>query len=323
MNINRVESYECPLVSVIVVTRNRASSLQKTLQVLRGLAYPHFGIIVVDNGSTDHTMQIVINNEARYVYSPSNYGISYSRQLGINAAQGEIVAFCDDDCLPISDWLTYFVQRLQRDPDIGLVGGQIINIGFSGNRRYKGRTKLGRNGLLSFVADPKEADFFGNANLAFRRSAVEAIGGYDPFFNVMAEIDLAMSLKRHGFRVAYEPNAVVEHHHVGSSQKKRHLFRGPQLIRLYFFFKHCRPTNLGEWLSFLGCELQLLWQDLRRASRALAATLVKRQFNRLSTVGTEFFNLLSARMAIPWLLWQTKKQMQATVRSAAYRATRA
>jgi GT2 family glycosyltransferase len=308
MNNDQLEPCRYPAASIVVVTRNRAASLQKTLQALRALNYPNFEIIVVDNGSTDHTQQIAATSGVRYVYSPSTFGISYSRQLGVTSAHGEIVAFCDDDCIPVTDWLKHFVARLQSEPDLGLVGGQIINIGFTGNRRYKGRTKLGRNGLISFVVDPKEADFFGNANLAFRRSAVEAIGGYDPFFNVMAEIDLAMSLKRHGFRVAYEPNAVVEHHHVGSSQKKRHLFRGPQLIRLYFFFKHCRPTNLGEWLSFLGCELQLLWQDLRRASRALAATLVKRQFNRLSTVGTEFFNLLSARMAIPWLLWQTKNR---------------
>jgi GT2 family glycosyltransferase len=189
----------------------------------------------------------------------------------------------------------------------------VINIGFTGNRQFKGRTKLGRNGLLSFVADPRDADFFGNANLALKRAAVEAIGGYDPFFNVMEEIDLAMSLRRHGYRVAYEPNAIVEHHHVGSSQKKRRFFRGSQLIRLYFFFKHSRPTNKREWLRFLHCEMQLLRQDLWRASRALAATLIKRQFQHLPAVGVEVFNVISARMAIPWLLWQTQKHTQTSV----------
>jgi GT2 family glycosyltransferase len=305
MNSGQVEFCQYPAASIVVVTRNRAVSLQKALEALCKLDYPNFEIIVVDNGSTDHTAQVAANSGVRYVYSPSTFGISYSRQLGVTSAQGEIVAFCDDDCIPVTDWLKHFVARLQADPELGLVGGQIINIGFTGNRQFKGRTKLGRNGIVSFVRNPHDADFFGNANLAFRRSAIEAVGGYDPFFNVMAEIDLAMNLRRHGFRVAYEPNAIVEHHHVGVSQKKRHFFRGPQLIRLYFFFKHCRPHNMRDWYRFLTYESRLMWKDFIRALRALAATLVHGRVNRLSVVGIEFFNLFSARIVIPWLLWRT------------------
>jgi GT2 family glycosyltransferase len=297
-----------PLVSIVVITRNRSVSLKRALQTLAKLDYPSYEIIVVDNASTDDTAQIAAAFSVRYLYSPSNYGISRCRKEGVDAARGEIIAFCDDDCVPSSQWLRHLARRLWHEKDLGLVGGQVINIGFTGGQRYKGRTKLGRNGTLSFAAKPEEAEFFGNMNLAFRKEVIQAIGGYDPFFNVMEEIDLATRMRRSGFRVDYEPAAILEHHNTGAFFKKRHLFFGPQLIRLYLYFKHFRPQTLPDWLSFLGYELKLMWRDLIRFIRALAAATFKGKLQRYPAIAIALFNLVSARLAIPWLLWKTRFQ---------------
>jgi GT2 family glycosyltransferase len=215
------------------------------------------------------------------------------------------VAFCDDDCLPIPAWLGHLVRRLAAEEDLGLLGGRVINIGFFGMQRHKGQTKLGRNGRLFFEADPKKTEFFGNMNLAFRREIVLAVGNYDPFFNMMAEVDLATRLRRQGFRIDYEPAAVLEHHNAGIFFKRRRFFFGPQLVRLYFYFKHYRPCTLKGWVSFAGYELKLMGLDFYRFLRALAAATVKGKFDRYPAIGTQLFNLLSARLAIPWLLWRT------------------
>lgn len=300
-----------PLISVVVVTRNRSTSLVRTLKSLRQLDYPSYEIIVVDNGSVDNTAAVVKEFSAKYVFSSPANGISLSRQLGIDAARGEIIAFCDDDCLPVSDWLQHFARRLCSQENLGLVGGHIDNVGFTGAKRFKGRTKLERNGQLKFVENPHEADFFGNANVAFKRCALQLIGGYDPFFKAArAEIDMAMRIRKHGFQIDYEPAAVVEHHHTGINFKQGRLFNGHQLMRLYFCMKHCQPTTLKGWIRFLCYELKLFWIDTIRALRMLASAILKRKFQRLAPAGIEFFNAISARVVLPWLCYRANVRSQ-------------
>ena len=296
-----------PLASVVVLTRNRAASLERTLKALRALSYPDYEIIVVDNGSTDHTPQVISKSSAGYVLCPPNRGLGQCRQDGVDAAKGEIIAMCDDDCVPDREWLHHLVRRLCSAEDLGMVGGHVVNLGFPESKRYKGRTKMGRNGILTFVTDPQEADFFGSANMAFKRVAMQAIGGYDPFFRAgREEMDLAMGLRRKGFRIDYEPAAVVNHHFTGISLKGQRLFYSGHLMRLYFYLKYFEPHTLASWLSFLGYELQLLGQDLWRLSRPIAGAMLKLQIRRWPGLGIRLFKIVSPRLAIPWLLWRAR-----------------
>lgn len=300
---------QLPLVSVVILTRNRAVSLRRTLQALNAQDYPRYEVIVVDNGSKDDTAQVVQEFSAKYIFSSPTNGISLSRRLGVDATNGEIVAFCDDDCVPVPEWLQHIVRRLGNEPELGLLGGQVINIGFDGAHQYKGRQKwTERNGKLTFAADPKEADFFGNANLAFRKETYLKIGGYDPFLQVMEEIDLAMQFRCNGFRVDYEPAAIVRHHHTGVNYKRGRFFYDNHLMRLYFYLKHFRPKRFAEWLSFSRREMQLVGDDLYKWSRAFGAAVLKGDFQRFLNAVIDLFNILSARLAIPWLLWRLSDQ---------------
>lgn len=296
-----------PLASVVILTRNRAQSLAVALAAVRAQGYPNYEIVVVDNGSGDLTAHVIAAYGARHVYVPSHHGIGYCRNRGVSAAKGDVIAFLDDDCVPAHGWLSHLVRRMVAEPQLGLLGGCVINVGFDGAKTNKGRTKLGPNGYLSFVADPGQADFFGNMNLALRREAVGVVGNYDPFFYMMEEIDLATRMRRHSYRVAYEPAAMVEHHHRGASVKNRHLFYGPQLVRLYYFMKHFRPRTAEGWLDFMRHEARLLWLDLVRNLRLLAWVIVKRRWERAVPAGVEFLNTISARLAILWLVWRAAK----------------
>ncbi len=290
------------LASVIVVTRNRASSLAVALASLRAQSYENYEIIVVNNGSTDQTQAVIDAYGAQTVFVPSRLGIGFCRNRGVEAARGEVIAFTDDDCVPVRSWLSAFVSRFNKEPDIGCLGGHIINIGYEGAKANKGRTRYVRNGILEFVADPYDAEFYGNANLAFRRLILEVTGNYDPFFNTMAEIDLQTRLRRHGYRVEYEPGAKVEHHHRGVFLKNRYLFFGPELVRLYYCMKHTRPTSAIQWFEFLAYDLRLLRKELVRELRLIAWTIVKRRPDRLPHALIGLFNSVSARIAIPWII---------------------
>ena len=298
-----------PLVSVVVVTRDRAESLKHTLKALEAQDYPSYEIIVVDNRSVDHTAQVAAEFGVRYLFCPAP-GVSMCRQRGIEAARGEIVAMCDDDCRPVREWLRHIVQRLCSDEKLALVGGHIINVGFPESKRFKGRGKIGRNGVTAFVADPQEADYYGSANIAFKRAAIQSVGGYDPFFRTggYEEAELMTRLRRNGFRTDYEPAAVVEHHHTTVDYRHDRLFYSGPAPRLYFYLKHHRPHTLRGWLSFLGYELQLLGQDLLKVARPIAVATLRVEIRRWPGLAVRLFNILSGRLAIPWLLWHAHVQ---------------
>jgi GT2 family glycosyltransferase len=169
---------------------------------------------------------------------------------------------------------------------------------------------LGRNGQLIFVEDVNQAEFFGNMNLAFRRQVVEAVGNYDPFFNVMEEIDLEVRVRRAGYRVDFEPKAVLEHYYTGVSYKRRHFFYGPELVRLYFCMKHFRPKSPREWMRFLLFELRLLGNELFNAFRKFISVTMRGRLDRVSSVFTKTINSITARMAIPWLLWRARRSQE-------------
>ena len=224
--------FEPPKASVVVVTRNRDQSLSRTLQALRSLEYPDFEVVVVDNDSTDSTKEVIKQNGAVYIFAPSHSGIGACRQIGVEKSSGKVIAFCDDDCVPSPLWLFHLARRLMSDSRLGLVGGEVINVGFAKNKQHKGRSMLTKHGKCRFVESVEKAEFFGNMNLAFRRDVIEAVGGYDPFFNVLEEIDLALRIKKLGYRVEHEPLAILEHHYTGISHKRRQFFFGSELIHV-------------------------------------------------------------------------------------------
>jgi len=303
---------DCVVASVVVVTRDRARWLARTLTALKKLAYPCFEIVVVDNDSKDDTRRIIFECGARYVHCESKHGIAFCRQKGVEASSGTIIAFCDDDCVPSPQWLRNLVNRFLMEPDLGLVGGRVVNVGFPEAKGYakakrnKGRSKLIRNGYLAFVEDPAEAEFFGNMNLAVRRDVMEVIGGYDLFFNTREEIDLAMRIRISGFKIGYAPKAVLEHHYTGVHLKRRHFFYGPDLVRLYFCMKHQQPRSIREWLVFLGYELKQSCRKLKRIFRGLAAATLKWKPDRCPSLWIDLFNCLSSRLALPWLFFRAR-----------------
>jgi len=295
---------EEPFVSVVVPTRNRAPSLARTLAALSALDYPSYEVVVVDNASTDHTAEVISAFSARYIDYPEP-NISACRQRGVEAARGDVIAMCDDDCVPNAMWLRNLVRCLCSDRNIALVGGRIVNVGFPERARNKGLGRIGRNGQISFVSDPQSADYFGAANQAFRKPIFQAVGGYDPFFRSgYEEVDLMLRLRRAGFQALYEQRAVVEHYFTGAGHKLRFFYSGATM-RLYFYLKHFRPQTLSSWLDFLGYELWLMGKEFLAAPYRLVRTALRGRFGRWPELGMRWANALLSRLAIPWLMWKT------------------
>jgi hypothetical protein len=115
-----------PLVSVVIPVYNRPAEIAECLASLQTLDYPaeKIEVIVVDDASRDHTAAVVRRFDVRLMVQPNNMGQSAARNVGVAAANGEIIAFLDSDCIAEKGWLRELVPYFQ-DPRVALVGGYV------------------------------------------------------------------------------------------------------------------------------------------------------------------------------------------------------
>ena len=199
-------------VSVVVCTFNRVGLLRECLESLVSQSYDNFEVFVVDDGSSDGTLDFLKSfSEAHSVVNfltQENSGPSVARNKGILGARGEIICITDDDCVVDKDWIKNFVNAFSDDSTYG-VGGKIegckpVNI----IERY-----AEKNGLLN--QENFSEIFLLTANAAFRKSCLDEIGGFDEHFYHMGgeDTDLGIMIKLMGGKLRYTPDAVVLHKH--------------------------------------------------------------------------------------------------------------
>jgi O-antigen biosynthesis protein len=223
-----------PYVSVVVCTRDRADRLKNCLAGISRQEYPLFEVVVVDNAPTDQAVKTLVEFQPsgpgfRYVMEPRP-GLSWARNAGVAAAVGDIIAFLDDDDEPDIQWLAGLAGGFARAPDIGCVSGMVLPARLDTHAQElfeqlgghcKGR---GFTPAIFSRSGPQNPLYplppFGvGANMAFRRQALASIGKFDVAlgagtFACAGEDTLALTmLLLAGYRIAYEPSAIVHHHH--------------------------------------------------------------------------------------------------------------
>jgi len=208
-------------LSIVVCTRNRAASLERALESLATLAVPDgFGaeLVVVDNGSTDHTAAVVgrcsraAGLPVRYVCEPTP-GVARARNRGLREAQGEIIAFTDDDCRADCGWLQQLVKELDADPRTTMVVGRTRP---AADSQPSLSIKDAPERRLYVYPTPPWVIGHGN-NMAMRRGLVEEIGGFDEGVGAGTRVgsgsdtEYMFRVLRRGHRILYTPSAVVWH----------------------------------------------------------------------------------------------------------------
>ncbi|GAB6859011.1 glycosyltransferase family 2 protein [Microbacterium xylanilyticum] len=212
-------------VSVVVATYGRPEHVRTCLTRLAALNTPPLEVAVVDGSPDDRTTRIVRDEFPEVAYLRNELGrgtTAESRQIGFAATSGDIIAFVDDDAFAEPDWLDELIAPYA-DPQVVGVGGRALN-GISGEESA-GTDRIGLllpDGRLTgnFAADPGrviEVDHLLGANMSFRRSAIEAIGGIHgnyPGTCLCEESDISLRLKRDGGILVFAPRALV--HHLGA-----------------------------------------------------------------------------------------------------------
>jgi GT2 family glycosyltransferase len=200
---------EHPKVSVVVCTYNGSRTIGETLARVGEVDYPDFEVIVVDDGSTDATPEIVTRHPVRVIRT-ENRGLSSARNTGFRAALGDIVAYIDDDAYPDPHWLRYLVQAFH-EGDWACVGGP--NLVPASDPPLAQAVANAPGGPVHVLITDQEAEHVPGCNMAFRRDELLRVGGFDPRFRTAGDdVDICWRIQDGGRKICYHPGALVWHH---------------------------------------------------------------------------------------------------------------
>ncbi|HJU19986.1 MAG TPA: glycosyltransferase [Stellaceae bacterium] len=214
----------CPPLSVIINTDGRAAILGNTIESLRYLRYPALELVVVPGPTADGTRELLDahwRGEIKIGACPTR-NIAQSRNIGIEIASGEVIAFIDDDEVPEPEWLEDLVPLLQ-DPAVAVAGGWLHDHTGKG---YESRFEtVDRLGSRSWERAAPEFNFplsftvpHLNINSAFRRSALIDVGGFDEEFEYLFdETDLMCRFVDRGWHIVQTDRGIVHHKYLPSS----------------------------------------------------------------------------------------------------------
>jgi mycofactocin system glycosyltransferase len=202
-------------VTVVIPVRDRHAELARCLAGLRAASPGYGDVIVVDDCSAEPAALASIAAEygARVVRRAVNGGPAAARNSGLDAAATELVAFLDSDCVPQAGWLEPLLAHFA-DPAVGAVAPRIVphEAGTTWLARYEGASStLDMGARPSIVRPGARVSYVPGAALVVRGAAAGA--GFTEGMFVGEDVDFVWRLGAAGWRVRYEPAAVMGHDH--------------------------------------------------------------------------------------------------------------
>jgi len=201
----------CP-ASVIIPTFNGAARIANCLDaLLEQVADRGVEILVVNDGSTDHTAEVVGRYTGVRLIAQANAGPAAARNRGAAEARGEIILFTDDDCVPTPGWLSAMLEPF-RDPEVVGVKGTYLTCQKELIARF---VQLEYEDRYRLMARQPFIDFVDTYSAGFRRDRFLEMGGYDTSFPVACaeDIELSYRMSARGWKMKFIPAAVVHHTH--------------------------------------------------------------------------------------------------------------
>lgn len=218
-----------PLISVILCTRNRADLFDKAMASIAVQNFPRsaYEIVVVDNGSSDHTPNVAqcyaAEANVRYLRE-ERVGLCVARNTGWRAAEGPYVALLDDDAIAQPGWLAAIANTFERSPgDVGVVGGRVDPIWLAPRPNWLADDVSQALTIVDWGPDEKEIldlrkEWLVGANMAAPKALIAEVGGFHPWLdrvrdNLLSngDVHFEMEVIRRGYRCLYVPSMAIEH----------------------------------------------------------------------------------------------------------------
>jgi GT2 family glycosyltransferase len=200
-----------PRVSVVVASYEGGRTLKACLDSLERLNYPDYEVILVDDGSTDDTLEIAKNHpRVRVFRHEKNLGLSVARNTGLAAATGDVVAYTDADCRADEDWLYYLVSDLLDSGFAGIGGHNFLP---PDDSSVAAAVLVSPGGPSHVMLTDRQAEHIPGCNMAFYKWALDDVGGFDPIFRKAGDdVDICWRVQQSGCQIGFSPAGFVWHY---------------------------------------------------------------------------------------------------------------
>jgi GT2 family glycosyltransferase len=212
-----------PLVSAIVLNWNGRDDLIECLESLTKVNYPNLEVIVVDNASTDGSVDAMRSKfDVTIVENKQNLGFGGGCNSGLAIASGEYLLFMNNDVIADEEFLTELVNVAESNPKIGIAGPKVYNY-YRKNELSStgGEISLAKGVMREFGAYEEDhgqydkirnVDFVTGCVMLVRKSLIDAIGTFDQqYFIYLDDVDFCMRASRAGFVTMYVPSSKIWH----------------------------------------------------------------------------------------------------------------
>lgn len=314
-----------PRASLIVLNWNGRELLARCLPSVVGQDYPHFETLLVDNGSTDGSLEWVASAypQVRLLPQGRNLGFAGGMNAGLResaASQSELVACLNNDVILRPDWLRRLAEAMMADERIGVAGCKLLY--------PEGNLIQHAGGILHYPSalpdhfgfrqpdtgqfeQIKDVDYVTGAALAVRREMLDQIGGFDEGFYPIyyEETDLCFRARAAGWRVVYIPQAVATHLESSTTVRDSPAYYAAfHKGRLRFVLKHYTPEQfLNDFMpaerarwpgGIAAAEREPLRQAYLNAAQGLDAILAVRPGQPIARAVAEQMRLALNELAI-------------------------
>jgi cellulose synthase/poly-beta-1,6-N-acetylglucosamine synthase-like glycosyltransferase len=229
-----------PFISIVIPVRNAERTLEKTFEYILNVEYPRekMEIVIGDGGSTDKTVDIIRQWQVKYpfiklVEVPNCPSPGYARNKVLDVVKGEFIFFTDGDCAPCKSWITEMLAAFEKDPQIGIVGGEIYTLMVDKDNLTEMYCEHFRfnmvaprygftitEGYFPSLTDKSptqiaghRAYFFVTANAAYRKQAIDQAKARFWDEKTGEDMEFGLQIQAHGWKLYFEPKAKVDHMH--------------------------------------------------------------------------------------------------------------
>lgn len=237
------------LVTIVIINYNGRKWLDLCLTSIKNLRYRPCEVILVDNASSDTSVQYAAKHFPwiRIVKNRKNFGYAEGCNIGARCARGEIIAFLNQDIKVDPYWLSHLVSTLKQG-NVGACCGKLFD--------YEGeRILFPMESDLPYPSECQEIRMVYGAAFATRKDVIEKIGLFDPkFFMYYEEIDWSWRLRLAGYKCLYVPDAIAYHWVGGSSTLIQRIVYLNYRNRTRTLIKNCEVKTLLSFIPLIILE---------------------------------------------------------------------
>lgn len=262
-----------PLASIIIVNWNARQYLEKCIKSLLAQTHKNFEIILVDNASTDDSVEFVERNfpQVNIIKNKENVGFAKGNNIGIENSKGDLLAFFNPDAVADKEWLSKLVSVIESSDKIGGVAGKLY---YLDNKYGKNAVFCTWSKIDPYSANPtnffhdepiSQVDYLTGAAMLLKRDVINKVGLLDTdYFLYFEETDLCARIIRAGYELIYVPNAIAWHAVSPSSSSDKKIYF-MERNRFRFAVKNFDSSYIPIFITiYLAESLMIFFRDIKK-----------------------------------------------------------